>query len=51
MAGKASQQTTIVVRVVYQMFMTAFTGLTLVIAVVYYLLPLPETVDQVLTPR
>ncbi len=48
MAGKASEQATIVARAVYQIFMTAFTGLVLAITVVYYLVPLPETVRQVL---
>jgi voltage-gated potassium channel Kch len=41
-------QSTIVARTVYQMFMVTITLLMLVIMVLYYLAPLPETVRQVL---
>lgn len=48
MAADSNQQSTIVARTVYQMFIGIVMLLALVITVVYYLIPLPETVRQVL---
>lgn len=48
MAGDSNQQSTVVTRTIYQMFIGVVTLLALVITLVYYLIPLPETVRQVL---
>ena len=44
----ATDASTLVSRATYQNFMVLVTLLSLSIATVYYLVPLPETVDQVL---
>ena len=47
-ADAAIQESTVVSRTVYRMFIAAVTTLVLTITFVYYLIPLPETVRQVL---
>lgn len=48
MARNSNQQSTVVTRTVYQMFIGLVMLLTLAITLLYYLVPLPETVRQVL---
>jgi voltage-gated potassium channel len=45
---QAELQPEIISRTVYQMFITSVTGIAVAIVVVYYMIPLPETVRQVL---
>ena len=48
MAEDTNQQSPVVTRAVYQAFISMVLLLAIVIALVYYLIPLPETVRQVL---
>lgn len=48
MMGDSNQQSTVVTRTIYQMFIGVVTLLALFITLVYYLIPLPEAVRQVL---
>ena len=48
MAGDSNQQSTVVTRTLYQMFIGLVMLLALAITLLYYLVPLPETVRQVL---